>query len=240
MRTARLRLPADATLDLPGRAFVVLLEHGAATALGLRAQAAEVLEWAEERLGDAGELALLRAAGPAAAGRFDIAREHLAPLLDGRAAPAVAWTAVEARLLQCALDLRSGSRPGARRALLDALAAAQVQGVVRPLLAAPADVAGFLAEQAGTLGRDDALAGEVLALRREREERMPLARLTERERAVLDLLPSQMSFEEIAEALAVTVNTVKSHVRAVYDKLGTTSRRDAVAVHQAQLGVLRR
>ena len=54
------------------------------------------------------------------------------------------------------------------------------------------------------------------------------ALLSEREMAVLALLPSLLSAAEIAGELSVSVNTVKSHIRSVYAKLGATSRREAV------------
>jgi LuxR family maltose regulon positive regulatory protein len=54
--------------------------------------------------------------------------------------------------------------------------------------------------------------------------------LTAREQAVLRLLPTQRSFDEIAADLTVSANTVKTHVRAIYTKLGVTRRRDAVTV----------
>jgi LuxR family maltose regulon positive regulatory protein len=54
--------------------------------------------------------------------------------------------------------------------------------------------------------------------------------LTERELGVLRLLPTLRSFEEIAQDLTVSLNTVKTHVRAIYTKLGVRRRRDAVAV----------
>ena len=52
--------------------------------------------------------------------------------------------------------------------------------------------------------------------------------LSERELTVLGLLPSMLSLDEIATDLTVSVNTVKSHVRSIYTKLGVTSRRMAV------------
>ena len=38
------------------------------------------------------------------------------------------------------------------------------------------------------------------------------------------------TFDEIAQDLTVSPNTVKTHVRAIYTKLGVRKRRDAVAV----------
>jgi LuxR family transcriptional regulator, maltose regulon positive regulatory protein len=52
--------------------------------------------------------------------------------------------------------------------------------------------------------------------------------LSERELYVLALLPSMLSLDDIATDLTVSVNTVKSHVRAIYGKLGVSSRRLAV------------
>ena len=45
---------------------------------------------------------------------------------------------------------------------------------------------------------------------------------------MLELLPSLMSLDEIAASLTVSVNTVKSHLRSIYRKLGVSSRRQAV------------
>ena len=49
-----------------------------------------------------------------------------------------------------------------------------------------------------------------------------------RELTVLRLLASHLSTREIATALDVTPNTVKSHVKSVYRKLGVASRSEAV------------
>ncbi len=56
----------------------------------------------------------------------------------------------------------------------------------------------------------------------------PIESLTDRELAVLQLLPSMMSNEEIASELFVSVNTVKVHLKSLYRKLGVSSRREAV------------
>ena len=52
--------------------------------------------------------------------------------------------------------------------------------------------------------------------------------LTEREREVLAYMRSVMTAAEIAEALYISVNTVKTHERSIYRKLGAAGRRDAL------------
>ena len=53
--------------------------------------------------------------------------------------------------------------------------------------------------------------------------------LTDRELSVLRWLTTMMSVAEIADELCVSTNTVKTHVAAVYRKLGVAKRRDAVS-----------
>jgi LuxR family maltose regulon positive regulatory protein len=52
--------------------------------------------------------------------------------------------------------------------------------------------------------------------------------LTRQETAVLAYLPTLMSNVEIARTMNLSVNTVKTHLKALYRKLGVERRRDAV------------
>jgi LuxR family transcriptional regulator, maltose regulon positive regulatory protein len=52
--------------------------------------------------------------------------------------------------------------------------------------------------------------------------------LSEREQAILRYLPTMMSNQEIAGELFVSVNTVKTHLKAIYRKLDAAGRREAV------------
>lgn len=56
----------------------------------------------------------------------------------------------------------------------------------------------------------------------------PRVRLTRREREVLRALESRATLTEVASALHVSVNTAKSHVRALYRKLGAHTRDEAI------------
>ncbi len=52
--------------------------------------------------------------------------------------------------------------------------------------------------------------------------------LTQRERRVLQLLTSDLSERDIGQELYVSHNTIHSHVRSIYRKLGVSSRADAL------------
>jgi LuxR family maltose regulon positive regulatory protein len=53
--------------------------------------------------------------------------------------------------------------------------------------------------------------------------------LTAREQAVLRFLPSGLSATEIGRELGISRETIKTHTKSIYRKLGASSRRDAVA-----------
>jgi LuxR family transcriptional regulator, maltose regulon positive regulatory protein len=57
-----------------------------------------------------------------------------------------------------------------------------------------------------------------------------LADLTPAELRVLRLLPSHLSYRQIADELIVSPNTVKTQVRSAYLKLGVSSRHEAVEI----------
>jgi LuxR family maltose regulon positive regulatory protein len=86
---------------------------------------------------------------------------------------------------------------------------------------------------------DPGILSEFLAAAQRRVDRAPARRpptagavgpgLTERELAVLRLLPTALSQREIGGALDVSLNTVKSHTRSIYRKLDADTRDDAVA-----------
>ena len=61
--------------------------------------------------------------------------------------------------------------------------------------------------------------------------------LSSRELTVLRLLASRLTTAEIAGALFVSANTLKSHMKSIYRKLDVNTRADAV--HQGQgLGLI--
>jgi LuxR family transcriptional regulator, maltose regulon positive regulatory protein len=239
LRAGRLGMTRGLILDRANAALTALVEHPAAVRVGMMSRARAVLSWAEDWLGPTGDTLLLRAYAPARMSRYAAARRHLRPLLDESVPALVAWTRVEGWLLQCWIELRSGNRPRARDALRRALMLSQDMGVLRPLAGSPPELAELLTQQLGGLGQLEPLAREVLTLRPGVADRLTVSAMTARERAVLGQLCTVRSLGEIATDLTVSVNTVKTHVRAIYAKLGVTSRRDAVAAahHHGLLGL---
>ncbi|MEV4708714.1 LuxR C-terminal-related transcriptional regulator [Actinoplanes sp. NPDC049316] len=65
----------------------------------------------------------------------------------------------------------------------------------------------------------------------------PVEPLTSRERTVLRYLQGTLSHVEIAAVLSISVNTVKTHVKNIYRKLGAGRRKEAVRLAR-ELGLL--
>ena len=180
----------------------------------------------------------MRAWTDAAAGRHDKARGGLRPVLDATTPALLPHTRVDAWLLETTLAITAGERPAARRALQTALALAQPLDALRPFIHAGPGVRELLVHQLGSFGTTDTFAQQALTAgtTSENRHRNPHTTLSERELTVLGLLPSMLSLDEIATDLTVSVNTVKSHVRSIYTKLGVSNRRTAVlSAHESGL-----
>ncbi len=61
----------------------------------------------------------------------------------------------------------------------------------------------------------------------------PLQGLTERERALLAALARGRTNDELAKDLGISINTVKFHLRNLYDKLSIRNRSQAIAYYYA-------
>ncbi len=232
-RRMRLARHQAGAVDLEDRqvAFAALLEHDAALGLDRHREAAEVLRWATGRLGDSGgELALMHARQQWAARRDPTPRAHLTPVLEGRIDVVLPETVLAADLLDAEIALHRGERTTARSRLDHALALGADLDVLRPFTVAPDPIRRLLAEAADGIGKPRRFIDRILAVGEPQPDRpgTPPAELTDREHTVLALLPTQRSLQEIADDLTVSPNTVKTHLRAIYAKLGAGSRREAV------------
>lgn len=61
-----------------------------------------------------------------------------------------------------------------------------------------------------------------------------LNHLTPREREVLDLLADGYAYKQVADVLCISLDTVRSHIRHLYEKLHVQSRAQAVNVLQGK------
>jgi len=143
--------------------------------------------------------------GRRGAGRVELAAALLTASAVFRTSPPAAATRVLGDVP--AADRASGSDPGAL--------VAEARGVLRHCPDPGPVVTTWLADEQ----RAEA------ALTRQEAMTEPL---TERELTILRLLPAPTPQRELASALFVTPNTLKTHLRAIYRKLGAESRGDAV------------
>ena len=90
---------------------------------------------------------------------------------------------------------------------------------------------------AGTLARALAQAGRAPGLAAPREPHATGEPLSDRELAVLRMLHSELSLREIGSELFLSLNTIKTHTRNIYAKLGASGRDQAVA-RGRELGLL--
>ena len=70
-----------------------------------------------------------------------------------------------------------------------------------------------------------------------RQPAAPGEALSERELVILRLLAAGLTKPEIANELYISYNTVKTHTRTIYRKLGTSAREDAIE-HARALGLI--
>ena len=144
-----------------------------------------------------------------------------------------AFTLVETHLLAGIAHLSLGDRSAAAGAAEAALAAAEPDRLIFPFLVTGA------AELLDALPRHETAHGALLAdivdlLRGEpasRVDRQHLSQadeLSPSELRVLRYLPTNLTRPEIAGELFVSINTVNTHIRSIYSKLGARDRSSAV------------
>ncbi len=102
--------------------------------------------------------------------------------------------------------------------------------------ARPALVAALREVHAGGSPMTSAIARKVVqSLQQPRPQARTTEGLSARENEVLELLARGLLYKEIAEKIGITVPTVNTYIRRIYEKLHVRSRAQAVAVY-AHLG----
>ena len=172
----------------------------------------------------------------------EAAVEILAPLLEDSTAVMASGWEIEALLLE-AIARDALRDPGAAsRALERALEVAEPGGLLLPFLLYP--TAELLERQARLRTSHASLIAEILNLlsghtpAARPKDAAPLQEpLSETELRVLRYLPTNLPAPEIGAELFVSLNTIRTHLRNVYAKLGVHSRTDAVR-RARELGLL--
>jgi ATP/maltotriose-dependent transcriptional regulator MalT len=149
---------------------------------------------------------------------------------------------VTATLLLARLAEDSGRASDADALTQRAVELAARYRVDRPFLAASVDGAGLVSSRLGRFGHleDDARHIAALASRRSAgitADQVMIESLTPKERDILLELPVHQSVAEIAGRHTLSVNTVKTHLRNIYQKLGVSDRSEAVSTAQ-RLGLI--
>jgi LuxR family transcriptional regulator, maltose regulon positive regulatory protein len=177
------------------------------------------------------------------------AADALAPVLDGSVCGVRRARMVTALLLEAKARDALGDQAAAGRALERALDITESNGIVLPFLLDPAPA--LLERHRRYRTAHLALISQILDLlarpTRSASPRGSLTgwadghsldeQLTESETRVLRYLPTHLTTPEIASELCVSLNTVATHTRHLYAKLGVHSRHEAVDRARA-LGLL--
>lgn len=178
-------------------------------------------------------------------GQFDLATLARLLLAEGRIDESVALTgrlvapaqqagwvgaALDALIVQALGFHALGDVARAAASLGTAIETAEAEGHVRAFVDEGPPMAALLREAARRgLGSSHLARLEAAFTSIVRPSRQPLVEpLSARELEVLGLLATELSGPEIAEHLVVSLNTVRSHTKAIFAKLGVSSRRAAV------------
>jgi len=146
---------------------------------------------------------------------------------------------IELLVLQALTRQADGDMPGALASLERALILAEPEGYVRVFVGEGPPMASLLTKVAKPRAGSDYVRRLLAASRRPagRPAGAPIGGnsqrlvepLSDRELDVLRLLGSDLDGPVIARELSISLNTLRTHTKSIYAKLGVTSRRAAVS-----------
>jgi LuxR family transcriptional regulator, maltose regulon positive regulatory protein len=150
---------------------------------------------------------------------------------------------LEHRLLRASAAIMLAS-PTTHGMVNETLAFVEQSGFVQTVLEIAPQFVDHLVESGSSYPRSQALSALVAARLEDRKRLVPAKRgnglpepLTEAEVRVLEKLSGRLTYVEMASELHLSLNTVKTHLRHAYMKLGVTSRASAVK-RAAALGLI--
>ncbi|MFD9659261.1 LuxR C-terminal-related transcriptional regulator [Streptomyces mirabilis] len=201
--------------------------------LGMVDLARETLSDLDERQASSGEACNAAAVISLAEKDPERARHELRPVLDGTAPVNPYLTRVEANLLDALACRDLGDERAAQASIERALTIAEPDRLIFPFAMTGAwqllDTLGPRGEAHAALiadildmVHDGTLAAAAWA------PGGPAEALSPSELRVLRLLPTNLTRPEIANELSVSLNTINTHMRRIYAKLGATDRSSAV------------
>ena len=202
-----------------------------ALAIGSEDWAAEIAARVRSHMPGSAECTIPETQILAATGRTRDALAELEPVLDGTRPAHVPTTVVYAQVLASALESSLGNDVRAFDALRKALEWAVPNNFRRPFIDLWPHLEPLLSRNRSRFGPAEGFIADLLAHHAEQEDRptgVIDTLLSAREVDVLHDLPSRLTIPEIAEAEGVSENTVKTHVRSIYQKLRVNSRSAAV------------
>jgi LuxR family transcriptional regulator, maltose regulon positive regulatory protein len=232
LRAIRASLEAGGALPDYVPAALELAELRVLAAAGERDQLQAMLA-APEHDPDGAELLVRRASIELAANELTQAAASLARVFaraEEEPRGAHPATLVEAWLASALVEDARGEPTAARDALERALELAEAEPFLQAFLSGGSAVRELL-ERHASVGTAHPALLEVLLdyVGQRRPDVETLAEpLTEREMRILRYLPTMLSNAEIGAEIFVSLNTVKTHLRSIYRKLGAGGRADAV------------
>jgi len=166
------------------------------------------------------------------------AKEFLERLMEAAEAGGRSGSLIEILLLLALAHQARGDLPAARPPLERALSLAEPEGYLR-IVVGEGDPMAVLLRDAAKRGFAPPYVARLLSVLGEVEDRPPAASagqtdqaliepLSERELVVLRLLASDLDGPDIARELVVSLNTIRTHTKNIYAKLGVHDRRAAV------------
>lgn len=191
------------------------------------------------RLGMGAELAVVTAWSALVLGDLDSAHRNLRSVTAGYLLAESAVTEQVAWLLMAQLHHRTKAPDPALECLQRAVAIGLPRASLLPFAQMPWGVKDLVLSARSRLVRtpEGAELADLVRRMTGDSDVALVRRLTAREREILRELPHRGTVSELGRALFISGNTVKTHLRGVYRKLGVSSRQDAVA-EARRLGLL--